>query len=81
MQERLTADEVHALIGGACERLNYPKETGRRDWWIFQQVMGDGPETLKALNAFLKDVTMCPPEVIAWCKEYLAPKALPLAAE
>jgi hypothetical protein len=28
----------------------------------------------KTLSAFLKDVTTCPPEVIAYCQELLAPK-------
>jgi hypothetical protein len=28
----------------------------------------------KTFSAFLKDVTTCPPEVIAYCQELLAPK-------
>jgi len=69
----MNATEIHTLFSDVCAKLNKP-ESGRRDWWIFQQVLGDTPESRLALNAFLKDVTTCPPEVIAFCQEILAPK-------
>lgn len=69
----MTAEEVHQLLSATCVHLNKP-ESGRRDWWIFTQVLGDTPESLAALNTFLKDVTTCPPEVIAFCQKLLAPQ-------
>ena len=75
----MTAEEVHALLNAACDLLNRP-ESSRRDWWIFQQALGDTPEVHQTLGAFLKDVTTCPPGVIVFCQQLLAPKTQPARA-
>lgn len=76
----MKSEDIERLLSATCDALNEP-ESGRRDWWIFQQVLGDTPESLKALGAFLKDVRTCPPAVITFCQKLLAPKALQKAAE
>jgi hypothetical protein len=70
----MTTEEIQKLFYMTCNLLNTP-ESGRRDWWIFKQALGDTPESYKALSIFLKDVTTCPTEVIVWCQTFLAPKA------
>ncbi len=76
----METDDIERLFNVTCNLLNEP-ERGRREWWIFQQVFGNTPEALAALRTFLKDVRTCPPEVITFCQELLAPKALSKAAE
>jgi len=70
----MTAEEIDTLFKTACDTLNKP-ESSRRDWWIFQQVMGDTPKALRALGTFLKDMSTCPQEVLAFCQQILAPKS------
>ncbi len=71
----VSAEEINRLFQLVNGRLNHPIELGRRERWIFEQVLGESDATFETLWMFLKDVTTCPPEVIAYCQKYLAPKA------
>ncbi len=71
----LSAEEINRLFQLVTGRLNHPIELGRREKWIFEQVLGESEATFGTLWVFLKNVTTCPPEVIAYCQAYLAPKA------
>ena len=70
----MTADEVNTLFNTVCDLLNRT-ESGRREWWIFQQVIGDSNDCTETLNRFLKNVTTCPPEIILFCQQLIAPTA------
>ena len=76
----MSAAEINALFDAVEHRLNPTNTEGLRERWIFERVFGQSQETLRRMFAFTKDVTTCPPEVITFCQELLAPKAAPLAA-
>ncbi len=65
----------------AGEILNKEVERERREWWIFQQVMGETPKALEALREFLLDVTTCPLEVFNFCVAIVEEARVGQAAE
>lgn len=64
----LTAREINALFDAVRHEVKMAEVE------VFRRVYGDDERTLPVLRRFLHDVTTCPPEVIAYCQQLLAPK-------
>ena len=77
---KMSANQINALFDAVEYRLNPTNTEGFRERWIFEQVFGESPETLRRMFVFTKDVTTCPPEVIVFCQQSLAPKQTAFAA-
>lgn len=77
----LNAGQINALFDAVDNQVNGKVDVRHRERWIFEQVYGETSEALERMWTFMKNVTTCPPEVIAFCQKILAPKEIPKAAE
>lgn len=75
----LTISEINRLIDAVIAQRELRSEKRFKERQIFIAALGES-RAEDALYEFLKNVSTCPPEVIHWCQNELAPTNLVAAA-